>query len=378
MIFRSVSSMRLDKGAVGWGLRGRWRNSAIFATQARPDPQTCRPLDLPPVTDAPAPLPTCWVLTDGKAGDENQCLGVAAAMGLKPDVRRVSPRKLFALLMPRGPIDPKDAPGKPGSPIAQPWPDVLIASGRRAVPYVRAVRKLSNGRTFTLFLKDPRTGAGAADLIWVPAHDRLRAENVLVTLTSPHGVSQQALAEARTNPPPQIAALSGPKAAVLVGGDSRHHRFKPEDITRFSQALNALADSGVKLMGSRSRRTPDALAAVVSDTFARTGGWWWDGVGANPYIALLANADAIVATADSVNMIGEAAATGRPVLVFEPSGGHGKIGRFLNGLADHGVVHRFDGNLVGSAYEPLDSTTAIAAAAWDAYRKHRAATGQPT
>ncbi len=74
-------------------------------------------------------------------------------------------------------------------------------------------------------------------------------------------------------------------------------------------------------------------------------------------------------------MIGEAAATGVPVLVFEPSGGHGKIGKFLNGLADHGVVHRFDGNLVGSRYEPLDSTTTIARTALERLRAHRAALG---
>ena len=46
----------------------------------------------------------------------------------------------------------------------------------------------------------------------------------------------------------------------------------------------------------------------------------WDGRGENPYLALLALADAIVVTADSYNMVGEAAATGAPILVFEPSG----------------------------------------------------------
>ncbi len=183
---------------------------------------------------------------------------------------------------------------------------------------------------------------------------------MLVTLTSPHKVSQAALAAARAAPPREIAALPSPRVAVLVGGDSRHHRFRPEDSARFAQALASLAAQGVGLMGSRSRRTPEPLAAMVGDIFRGAGGWWWDGSGANPYTALLANADYIVATADSVNMIGEAAATGVPVLVFEPSGGHGKIGKFLNGLADHGVVHRFDGNLVGSRYEPLDSTTTIA------------------
>ncbi len=319
--------------------------------------------------------PTSWIITDGKAGDLAQCIGVAEAMGLVPSQRVVKPKAPFTWLMPRGPIDPGERSGKAGSPIAPPFPDVLIASGRRTVPYLRAVKALSRGQTFTMFLKDPRTGPGTADFIWVPTHDRLRGANVMATLTSPHKVSQSALDRSRADPPAHMAALRAPRVAVLVGGDSRHHRFKPADTERFAAALGRLADSGASLMGSRSRRTPEPLASAVAAVFSRTGGWWWDGSGENPYIPLLANADAIVVTADSVNMIGEAAATGTPVLVFEPSGGHGKIGKFLNGLADHGVVHRFDGNLVGHAYEPLDSTQQIAAAALAALAAHRQARG---
>ena len=315
--------------------------------------------------------PTSWIITDGKAGDLAQCIGVAQAMGLAPSERVVRPQAPFTWLMPRGPIDPREGPGKADSPVAPPYPDILIASGRRAVPYLRAVKTLSRGQTFTIFLKDPRTGPKTADFIWVPAHDRLRGPNVMTTLTSPHKVSQAALGQARANPPPQLSALGHPRVAVLVGGDSRHHRFKPDDIRRFGENLSKLAASGASLMGSRSRRTPEALALVVASIFERSGGWWWDGAGDNPYLALLANADAIVVTADSVNMIGEAAATGAPVLVFEPSGGHGKIGKFLNGLADHTVVHRFDGNLVGQPYEPLDSTQEIAQAALKAFATHR-------
>ena len=46
----------------------------------------------------------------------------------------------------------------------------------------------------------------------------------------------------------------------------------------------------------------------------------WDGTGDNPYFAFLALADAIVVTEDSVNMVTEAAGTGKPVYVQELSG----------------------------------------------------------
>ena len=140
-------------------------------------------------------------------------------MGLAPEIRRVAPRALYALLMPRGPIDPREAPSLPGSPIAPPFPDILIASGRRAIPYVRAVRKASGGRTFTIVLKDPRTGVGTADLIWVQEHDRLRGPNVVATLLAPHRVSARRLAAARTARDPRLAELAAPRVAVLVGGE---------------------------------------------------------------------------------------------------------------------------------------------------------------
>jgi mitochondrial fission protein ELM1 len=321
------------------------------------------------------PEPTVWVLTDGKAGDEGQCIGVAERLGVVPEIRRVKPRKPWSWLMPRGPIDPREAPDRPGSPLSPPFPDIAIASGRRAVAYLRALRKASNGMTYTAFLKDPRSGAGAADLIWVSEHDRLRAGNVLVTTTSPHRLTPQKLAAARVAPPAAIASLPRPRVAVLVGGDSRHHRFTPADIERFAAALDALAATGAALMGSPSRRTSPALASAVSAVFARHGGWWWDGAGENPYLAMLANADAVIVTADSTNMIGEAAATGAPVLVFEPQGGHAKITALIAALQRQGVVHRFCGRLEGERYEPIDSTPVIADAISQGWLRHRAALG---
>ena len=85
-----------------------------------------------------------WILTDGKAGDEAQCLGVVERLGLAADLRRVAPRAPFTWAMPWGPIDPRERAGRPGSPI-QPgpggWPDLAVASGRRAVPYLRETKR---------------------------------------------------------------------------------------------------------------------------------------------------------------------------------------------------------------------------------------------
>jgi uncharacterized protein len=302
---------------------------------------------------------TCWALTDGKAGDEAQCLGVAERLGLAAELRHVKPRPPWVWLMPRGPIDPAEAPGQPGSPIAPPFPDICIASGRRAVAYLRHLGKASGGRTLTVFLKDPGTGADAADVIWAPAHDRVSGPNVLKTLTSPHRISPERLAAARAAPPSWLEP-GREHVGVLLGGDSRHHRFTDTDATALADNLAAIATGGARLIVTPSRRTPPALAARIRDLCASSGGWFWDGSGENPYLAILAHADHLIVTADSVNMLGEAAATGRPIHLFTPSGGHRKITAFVQGLFDHGAVHALGRNLESWSYEPLDATPEIA------------------
>jgi mitochondrial fission protein ELM1 len=238
---------------------------------------------------------------------------------------------------------------------------------------LRKVKAASGAKTFTVFLKDPRTGAESADLIWVPEHDGLRGENVVVTVTPPHRVSPGRLDGARAHPDPRLSAVRQPRVAVLVGGNSRHHRFTETDTTRLLADLSRLAEGGAGLIITASRRTPAGVAEALRTLAAQHGGFFWDGEGENPYISLLALADFIVATADSFNMIGEAAATGTPILVFEPSGGHPKLTAFLQGLMSQGAVRSFTGRLEAFTYDPIDSTPVIAAAVEEGFLRHRGA-----
>ena len=335
-----------------------------------------------PLSPEKAPS-SLWILTDGKAGDVAQCRGVAEALGAPFEERRVAPRAPFSWLMPFGPIDPRERATRPGSPIAPPYPDIAIASGRRAAAYLRHVKRRSGGQTFTVFLKDPRTGPDAADLIWVPEHDKLRGRNVLVTPTSPHRFSAAKLAELRGQHTADIDNLPRPRVAVLVGGDSRHHSFSEDDQNRLLNGLRELAHtSRVHFMITASRRTPAGLAYGLAGLAKSGDHLYWTGEEPNPYGLYLAKADAIIATADSTNMIGEATATGKPVHVFEPGGGHDKITRFLGTLRHLGVIHPFPGPLKTTTYEPIDATPVIAQrilSDFSAFRQdqNNALTGQP-
>lgn len=314
-----------------------------------------------------------WVLTDGKAGDETQCIAVAEALGLVPEIRRVAPRPPFLWFMPWGPVDPRERPDRPGSPVAPPFPDLVVASGRRAVPYLRAIRRGSGGASYTVFLKDPRTGPGTADLIWAPSYDRIRGPNVVTSLTSPHRVTAARLAEARLDGDARLAALAPPRVAVLVGGDGRHGRYGPADVARLVGQLRSLAASGASLMITTSRRTSGDLASALRDLASTSRGYMWDGREPNPYLAMLALADAVVVTQDSANMVSEAVATGAPVLVFEPASSSRRNRLFARDLAARGCVRSFGGKLERFSYEKLDSTPMIAQAVEKGLAAHRAA-----
>jgi hypothetical protein len=90
------------------------------------------------------------------------------------------------------------------------------------------------------------------------------------------------------------------------------------------------------------------------------GGWIWDMQGENPYLGLLACADMIVVTADSVSMVSEAVATDVPVMVMPLPGRSRRIGLFLGDLVDAGRIRTFNGRLEHWAVTPLDDTSAVA------------------
>lgn len=301
---------------------------------------------------------TIWTITDGKAGDATQCLGVAEALlRLEPgrvEEHTVHPRVPFSWAMPWGPADPRD-----GAALAGRVPDIAIASGRRAIPSLRALKARSPS-VFTVILKDPRTGSGSADFLWVPEHDRLRGPNVMTTLTAPHRLTPEALEAARTAARVPLLAMPAPRVAVLLGGETRGVRFPPADLDALTRGLAKLTAAGASLMVTPSRRTPPRLLRSVRTALAAGRGWIWDGEGPNPYVEMLALAEAIVVTADSTNMVGEAAATGKPVMVFVPTGLQPKIRQFLDGLRRNGAVSNFEGSLETGTPEPLNATPLIA------------------
>lgn len=314
---------------------------------------------------------TAWVLTGGAVGFEVQALGVAEALGVLPEIKRVSPPPPWRWLAPWGPAAPDAA-------IAPPWPDLLIASGRQSIPYARMIRRRSGGRTFVAVLQNPAVSPDRFDFVWAPEHDRLNGPNVLSTLVSPHRLTPERLAAEAAKFSAAIAHLPHPRVAVLLGGSNAVYRLDVPAAAAIADRLIALIDNtGAGLMVTPSRRTGEAQTRLIRERLAGRPAIVWDGTGDNPYFGFLGSADAVVVTCDSVNMVGEAAATGKPVHVIELPGGSPKFRRFLDGMYAHGAARRFDGRLENWGYVPLNATQDIAAAIVKAFQAHRARRAAP-
>jgi mitochondrial fission protein ELM1 len=130
-------------------------------------------------------------------------------------------------------------------------------------------------------------------------------------------------------------------------------------------ALASLAALSVSFLITPSRRTPAPLLEAVTESTRLRPRIVWDGEGENPYPSFLAHADLLIVTADSVNMTGEACATGRPVYVFSPTGGSSKFARFHDALTRYGATRALPDRvcrLTSWNYEPLNSACEIASA----------------
>ena len=292
--------------------------------------------------------PRVWILTDGKIGDDVQCAAVAEALGASFEKRLTRPRAPWSWFTQYGLIDPRDRPHLPASAIHGEPPDIAIASGRRAVVYAKTLKKASGGKTKIVFLKDPRAGRGAADIIWAPAHDKLAAPNAFSTLTSPHALSAK-IAERRA----AVAAEGGngarPMLGVVLGGGAG---YKGAAGARFAAALDGAGAAYQSVAVTPSRRTPPDFVNALREHLQGEKYSIWNGEGHNPYIDILAGADALIVGADSHNMMSEALASGAGVYAWRPAGLSKKLDWFVAELERKGAVRPFAGTAPAFMHPP--------------------------
>lgn len=303
-----------------------------------------------------------WAVSDGRAGIENQVLGLAEAIGritpIELEIKRIAWDKPgYARLPTWLKLNPKKHLSSDSEPIEGPWPDLWLAAGRATMPFSLRMKRWSKGRTFVVQVQDPRWPAHLFDAVVPPRHDKVTGANVIEITGSPHRVTPAKLAAEYERFAARLDALPHPRVAVLVGGKSKSFDISSERAARLSAEIGLAVESerGSILM-TFSRRTPEPARDLMQSRLKHLPGEIWDGSGDNPYFAYLAAADYILVTEDSTNMATEAASTGKPVFVLKLDGSNLKFARFHEELQRIDAARPFGGQLYRWDYEPLNET----------------------
>ncbi|NVN39326.1 mitochondrial fission ELM1 family protein, partial [Ameyamaea chiangmaiensis] len=212
-------------------------------------------------------------------------------------------------------------------------------------------------------VQNPRMALSKFDLVIANRHDEISGPNVVLTRTALHQVTPDVLAEARAVWAPRLAHLPRPLVACLVGGTNGRYTLDPTAAEVLAQGLREVMEfDRAGLVVTPSRRTDPVVRQLLEERLSPRGAWVWDMTGENPYLGLLACADRILVTIDSVSMISEAVATCAPVHVIRLPGTSRRIELFVRELTLAGRVRLFDGRAEDWPVEPLDDTPLAAAA----------------
>ncbi|MFO1071510.1 MAG: ELM1/GtrOC1 family putative glycosyltransferase [Geminicoccaceae bacterium] len=268
-----------------------------------------------------AARPTVWVLPSWRAGDGSQPIALAEALGWPFEVKRFRRHRLDVLLAPPfcASIAGLDRDG--AVPLEAPWPDLVLSSGRENEPVARWIKRQSGGRTRIVHVGRPWGLISAYDLVVTSRQYRLpERDNVLQNTAPLHRLNRERMARDAAAWARRLDHLPRPLIAVLVGGSSGPYAFTRRSGERLALAASALAARlGGSLLVTTSARTPEAGAQALAEglTCPHVIYNWQPGSQDNPYLAFLGLADEVIVTADSMSMMAEACASGKPVHLFD-------------------------------------------------------------
>ena len=286
-----------------------------------------------PKRSAEPPL-RVWALLGAHPGDNDQIIALAQALALPFEVKQLEYNR-FRSLGPRllGSSLISLTRRSRERILAEPAPDLTISAGHRSVAVVRALRHRSGGRTRSIHVGFPRVSAARFDLVIatpqypIPDHPHL--------LRIPYALTGAATAAAGAADVTMLAELPQPRHLLVVGGPTLYWNIdEPALLQTLGKMLADATRDGGSVLVTTSPRTPVMLAAAIARSLdASQTPLLLTAPGEAPsYPSLLAAADSIRVTADSVSMISDAIWTGKPVATVPVA--QSTLGRLALRIAD--------------------------------------------
>ena len=266
----------------------------------------------------------------GKAGDNAQIIALAEGLGWPFETRRMAYRRTEIVTNLLAGATTAGLVPEHSDPLEPPWPELVISAGRRNEPLIRWIQQQAGRENVRLVhVGRPWALHECFDLIVTTPQYRLPEKpNILQNELPLQRVNPGRLGREAALWQGRLAHLPKPHIAVLVGGHAGPYNFDRENGALLGWHASRMAEKlGGSLLVTTSARTPeaaiDAFAAQLRvphmlHRFVR-----FEPEAANPFFAFLGLAQEIVVTSDSMSMLAEAVATGKPTPIFDLARGRG-------------------------------------------------------
>jgi mitochondrial fission protein ELM1 len=273
------------------------------------------------MADAQEGSPLVWILRGPTAGDYAQLLALAESLGWQFVTKKLVFRG-YELLLHARPRPSLAALNRAASDALQPpWPDLILTAGRRNELVARWIQRAAGGRPRLVHVGRPWSHPTRFDLVISTQQYLLEpSERVIVNDLPLHDVDLAALSRDAAPWKARWEHLPRPWTVLLVGGDSGPLVFSRAHARELARRTDALLETiGGSLLVSTSRRTPVASGDTLLASLRHAPAYCWrfGDPGDNPYRALLALGEQFVVTGDSMSMLAEACATGKPVYLYD-------------------------------------------------------------
>jgi mitochondrial fission protein ELM1 len=301
--------------------------------------------------------PRVWLLFGERRGDNAQVLALARMLRWEYEVKQLRWQADYDVDPAEAGISLAGLDSAASDSLAAPWPNVVIGIGYRSAPVSRWIGQQAGG-VINIRLGRPRTELKPYDLvITTPQYGLPPAPNVRELPLPLVMADPDAMAKAIARWRPEFERLPAPRVAVLLGGPTQHMAFDDAVARNLARDLQTFAArTGGSLLITSSPRSPAGLKAILAPALAVPHFLFEFRAGAdNPYLALLALSDAAIVTSDSASMIADAAAFGRPLLVYElPWLGRSRKPGVVAGIKRQVRERRERRGMAGLSADPLD------------------------
>lgn len=301
--------------------------------------------------------PTVWALTDNIVGNSNQSISLSSKITENCEIKEIKYNflaklpnmilKLFPLHIKRAVLNSL----RQSSP-----PDIIVCAGRRLAVLAVYLKKLyaEQKEVKIIQIMKPCMDPSEFELIILPQHDNFdhALPNVIRTIGALNNVNERILNTRYkfiTDYPRKKRFI-----AVLIGGSTKNYRLTMHNTRELIAILTKIAaQTRVRLFITFGRRTPEHIKYYIEENISST--YLANSPifsGPCPYPGMLARADCIIATSDSVSMCSEAVTSGIPTYIYKfPEFKSKKHDYFVQQLVDIGVARRLEEKTVIESYE---------------------------